>query len=113
MTDQLDHLLDQIDQLDQQATKGPWTVKDGFAHHIIGKEDYITECEECTGQVMEERDAAFTALARTALPKLSKALRTVLDVCARSEEHTSELQSRFDLVCRLLLEKKNYFTCCI
>src|SRR5699024_12387549 len=33
------------------------------------------------------------------------------DVCLkridrRSEEHTSELQSRFDLVCRLLLEKK-------
>src|SRR5207249_8975865 len=27
-------------------------------------------------------------------------------VASRSEEHTSELQSRFDLVCRLLLEKK-------
>src|SRR5207249_5407808 len=27
-------------------------------------------------------------------------------VFGRSEEHTSELQSRFDLVCRLLLEKK-------
>src|SRR5699024_2040833 len=27
-------------------------------------------------------------------------------VDVRSEEHTSELQSRFDLVCRLLLEKK-------
>src|SRR5438874_9080090 len=27
----------------------------------------------------------------------------------RSEEHTSELQSRRDLVCRLLLEKKNTF----
>src|SRR6185312_3746516 len=26
----------------------------------------------------------------------------------RSEEHTSELQSRSDLVCRLLLEKKKY-----
>src|SRR5699024_11685733 len=26
--------------------------------------------------------------------------------CGRSEEHTSELQSRFDLVCRLLLETK-------
>src|SRR5699024_12513294 len=26
----------------------------------------------------------------------------------RSEEHTSELQSRFDLVCRLLLEKKQH-----
>src|SRR5699024_12265083 len=34
----------------------------------------------------------------------------------RSEEHTSELQSRFDLVCRLLLEKKkqklNYTLTC-
>src|SRR5699024_11596955 len=28
----------------------------------------------------------------------------------RSEEHTSELQSRFDLVCRLLLEKKKKIT---
>src|SRR5438067_3088329 len=28
----------------------------------------------------------------------------------RSEEHTSELQSRFDLVCRLLLEKKKQST---
>src|SRR5438874_8909518 len=28
-------------------------------------------------------------------------------VVVRSEEHTSELQSRRDLVCRLLLEKKN------
>src|SRR5689334_23536749 len=28
------------------------------------------------------------------------------DVAARSEEHTSELQSQFHLVCRLLLEKK-------
>src|SRR5699024_10482398 len=27
-------------------------------------------------------------------------------ISERSEEHTSELQSRFDLVCRLLLEKK-------
>ena len=29
------------------------------------------------------------------------------DVYYRSEEHTSELQSRLHLVCRLLLEKKN------
>src|SRR5204862_8356357 len=40
-----------------------------------------------------------------------RALRTSLNVTpgtsARSEEHTSELQSRRDLVCRLLLEKKN------
>src|SRR5438105_8065530 len=31
---------------------------------------------------------------------------TVLRSILRSEEHTSELQSRVDLVCRLLLEKK-------
>src|SRR5438067_7957269 len=38
---------------------------------------------------------------RICFGRLKKAART------RSEEHTSELQSRFDLVCRLLLEKKN------
>src|SRR5699024_12787116 len=32
--------------------------------------------------------------------------RTPAFAAERSEEHTSELQSRFDLVCRLLLEKK-------
>src|SRR5690606_40036000 len=31
----------------------------------------------------------------------------LVKVVARSEEHTSELQSRENLVCRLLLEKKN------
>src|SRR5690606_42020693 len=30
----------------------------------------------------------------------------MVDRCCRSEEHTSELQSRENLVCRLLLEKK-------
>src|SRR5699024_12733934 len=35
-----------------------------------------------------------------------KHLRTRYNNSHRSEEHTSELQSRFDLVCRLLLEKK-------
>src|SRR5439155_17423943 len=32
--------------------------------------------------------------------------------CARSEEHTSELQSRGHLVCRLLLEKKKIRVVC-
>src|SRR2546428_5729349 len=32
-----------------------------------------------------------------------------VDLNGRSEEHTSELQSRSDLVCRLLLEKKKVF----
>src|SRR5688572_32113290 len=33
--------------------------------------------------------------------------RSSLPECPRSEEHTSELQSQSNLVCRLLLEKKN------
>src|SRR2546421_7968746 len=40
--------------------------------------------------------------------KLGQALNKLID--ERSEEHTSELQSRSDLVCRLLLEKKKTST---
>src|SRR5207249_11516473 len=40
-------------------------------------------------------------------PNGSAYLSNASAVELRSEEHTSELQSRFDLVCRLLLEKKN------
>src|SRR5699024_10291922 len=36
--------------------------------------------------------------------------KAVMAMCIRSEEHTSELQSRFDLVCRLLLEIKKYIS---
>src|SRR3989449_3908191 len=37
-------------------------------------------------------------------------LDTEIDVGRRSEEHTSELQSRLHIVCRLLLEKKKRVT---
>src|SRR5438067_6517707 len=39
-------------------------------------------------------------------PKPHTFMRRTASERVRSEEHTSELQSRFDLVCRLLLEKK-------
>src|SRR5699024_12222075 len=39
-------------------------------------------------------------------PDMDKDDKKKLKTRSRSEEHTSELQSRFDLVCRLLLEKK-------
>src|SRR5689334_23656258 len=39
-------------------------------------------------------------------PTGSSSTRTPRASTARSEEHTSELQSQFHLVCRLLLEKK-------
>src|SRR5207249_11037510 len=44
----------------------------------------------------------WTAACQPEPPDLSDMIR----FNERSEEHTSELQSRFDLVCRLLLEKK-------
>src|SRR5437773_11588473 len=50
------------------------------------------------GLALSHRLARFS-LDRTALLKQ-------LDAIERSEEHTSELQSHHDLVCRLLLEKK-------
>src|SRR5437868_10349891 len=48
-----------------------------------------------------ERPALAPRLGIAPGPGLCEVLRG-----ERSEEHTSELQSRFDLVCRLLLEKK-------
>src|SRR2546429_5930784 len=59
--------------------------------------------------------SAVTGLARTLANEYAADGITVNNVCPgytrrihwRSEEHTSELQSRLHLVCRLLLEKKN------
>src|SRR5438132_9962640 len=57
----------------------------------------------------------YTTLFRSTLPSKSptvgliwaRAILSRLMGVVRSEEHTSELQSHSDLVCRLLLEKKN------
>src|SRR6266536_184458 len=54
----------------------------------------------------------YTTLFRSALASApwaspGRLSRTASACTRRSEEHTSELQSRVDLVCRLLLEKKN------
>src|SRR5690349_23754689 len=50
----------------------------------------------------------FVAIAAAAIVEVGHQRVELLDFFAlvRSEEHTSELQSRRDLVCRLLLEKK-------
>src|SRR5689334_23469529 len=62
-----------------------------------------------------ERQALFfhrIRLAQAALregntPQAERYLQACRPQGSRSEEHTSELQSQFHLVCRLLLEKKN------
>src|SRR5207248_5481884 len=57
------------------------------------RQDRIDDCARLTY-------GALAACARSGSGRLSKVAR------GRSEEHTSELQSPYDLVCRLLLEKK-------
>src|SRR5438034_2691886 len=68
-----------------------------------------TATAACT---VENRPARSTAarLDATSMPtvtmSITPACRARSITAARSEEHTSELQSHSDLVCRLLLEKK-------
>src|SRR5699024_11444815 len=58
---------------------------------------------------LPRRTAATAPSGRARMSASSSATAARLKV-TRSEEHTSELQSRFDLVCRLLLEKKKQNT---
>src|SRR5699024_11572901 len=64
----------------------------------------LRSAEMCTSRVVSERMPATSPppMAWFSLPSRESDPITRM----RSEEHTSELQSRFDLVCRLLLEKK-------
>src|SRR2546429_4529709 len=50
--------------------------------------------------------ASAEVVFRTVAGEIGDRLRRIPDGETRSEEHTSELQSRLHLVCRLLLEKK-------
>src|SRR3712207_7228179 len=57
-------------------------------------------------RAIAETTTAPSQIARCMLPVLSADLGRRAEAERRSEEHTSELQSRQYLVCRLLLEKK-------
>src|SRR5438034_4067996 len=56
----------------------------------------------------KKRNKVFIIIALTDAVKKRKKTPYFFFFHFRSEEHTSELQSHNDLVCRLLLEKKNY-----
>src|SRR3712207_7829913 len=86
-----------------RSTLFPYTtlfrsVSDRVSGLSLGADDYLTK-----PFAFPELVARLRALGRRATPAAPPVL-TAQDV--RSEEHTSELQSRQYLVCRLLLEKK-------
>src|SRR5699024_11573281 len=66
-----------------------------------GIEDIVTEKNEGQSNDMASGGGEETTGERTSEEKSAEGKDD-----GRSEEHTSELQSRFDLVCRLLLEKQ-------
>src|SRR5437867_6411149 len=80
--------------------------------HLEGEEECpIQELESegirCAGRLHYDIDVGVTGGGLWANGSLSQPVELRCVSCLRSEEHTSELQSPYDLVCRLLLEKKN------
>src|SRR5207247_7132444 len=73
------------------AAEGPPAFESGYASAIVQPEGI--SLFKGDSAVLTDADIARILSFRTAL---------------RSEEHTSELQSRVDLVCRLLLETKQH-----
>src|SRR2546430_12375087 len=75
----------------------------GFISAAVGLEcrQVLKDRVDVRGQVEALRDVGVAAVAVTDQGDLHVRRRF------RSEEHTSELQSQSNLVCRLLLEKKN------
>src|SRR5699024_12187959 len=81
---------------------------------LLTKTSPQPETEQCILAPPISSKETFSPITFSAIrgePKYMEALPSTITTISqnagiRSEEHTSELQSRFDLVCRLLLEKK-------
>src|SRR5699024_12778715 len=82
------------------------------SHRITNKgEGYMSNFSSCNSKQLFDDLAKFNIIPdKSHTTNSFKNIMELVDVNLikhfRSEEHTSELQSRFDLVCRLLLEKK-------
>src|SRR5690606_40074097 len=72
-------------------------------HFISILDDY--PLRQKTGEWQRQNRNVRKLFRRSALHHPGRRLYRI--ACVRSEEHTSELQSRENIVCRLLLEKKN------
>src|SRR5438309_8573544 len=80
-----------------------------FFHHPATTEIYTLSLHDALPIFTQERELApvsFREPLSRNIPLLVHSLAHEPQDTCRSEEHTSELQSQFHLVCRLLLEKK-------
>src|SRR5436190_3863532 len=72
----------------------------------VGNPRRFTHCSLPSFQIFTSLRAWVVSSLRRSLGPLFVSSGGRCHGCCRSEEHTSELQSHSDLVCRLLLEKK-------
>src|SRR5438034_3561915 len=80
-----------------------------LAHEGVRQAERVVRIgERAAGRhhLLEEVDGPVVVLQLEPLPGLLDQMLSADVHASRSEEHTSELQSHSDLVCRLLLEKK-------
>src|SRR5207249_11344958 len=85
----------------------PISARVGPQSDAAGHRPHPGAAAGCLAGLARDRRPDRHHLCRLCRLRLRSAVRAGANRTAeRSEEHTSELQSRFDLVCRLLLEKK-------
>src|SRR5438067_5548198 len=88
--------------------RGGGASHSGWARLVVTS--FSPACQRRVNAGIEK--SALLAASSAGLPSCTRCRMVIVALLAsarhlrRSEEHTSELQSRFDLVCRLLLEKK-------
>src|SRR5690554_7335152 len=100
------HLLNDLLQAVIPAIYPRLEQKYGLSLAQIGM---ITLCYQLAASIFQPVVGAYT----DKKPKPYSQIAGMFFTMARSEEHTSELQSRPHLVCRLLLEKKKKKTRCL
>src|SRR6266702_1748833 len=95
-----------------ENARGQITACEHFRAVLRGRDDAALDSGELAGQVKYRKHHSTTCRAQdpvtAGLDFPVRPGREVPRATGRSEEHTSELQSRGHLVCRLLLEKKKY-----
>src|SRR5438874_7226318 len=81
-------------------------VRSDYEARLAAVTEELKAHAESARQAIEEKRHLRGELQKKEARATEKLTETELRHAVRSEEHTSELQSRRDLVCRLLLEKK-------